>query len=97
MSKTIGKGALIELIATSTGTSKSKTTEHLTALIEIVQNNLARGNKITITGFGTFSARKRAARVGHNPATGTPLKIKAATVPGFKAGTKLKAAAVARK
>jgi DNA-binding protein HU-beta len=45
---------------------------------------------VTLVGFGTFSASKRAARTGRNPRTGAPLKIKAAKVPRFKPGKGLK-------
>jgi len=53
---------------------------------------LSKGEKLTLTGFGTFSVSKRAARMGVNPRTGEKIKIKATTVPKFKAGKSLKEA-----
>jgi len=49
-----------------------------------------KGDKITLTGFGTFSVAKRKARVGRNPQTGAEIKIKATRAPKFKAGQALK-------
>jgi DNA-binding protein HU-beta len=60
------------------------------AYSDVVADTLKSGNKIQLIGFGTFEARKRAAREGKNPQTGEPLKIAAATVPAFKAGKALK-------
>ncbi|HIQ88376.1 TPA: HU family DNA-binding protein, partial [Candidatus Galligastranaerophilus faecipullorum] len=48
------------------------------------------GEKVTLVGFGTFEARKRAARTGRNPQTGKEIKIAAKTVPAFSAGKKFK-------
>jgi len=50
-----------------------------------------------LVGFGTFEVRKRAARVGRNPATGAELKIKASKAPAFKAGATFKAAVNGKK
>ena len=52
--------------------------------------NEEKGKKVTLVGFGTFEARKRAARTGRNPQTGKELKIPAKTVPAFSAGKKFK-------
>lgn len=90
MSETIGKGALVEALAKKTGSSKAAAQATLEALIDEIQTNVKRGNRVTITGFGTFLSRKRAARKGHNPATGKPISIKASTVPAFKAGAGFK-------
>ena len=57
-----------------------------------VTNSLKRGKKVTLVGFGTFDARKRAARTGRNPQTGATVKIPARNVVVFKAGSKLKEA-----
>ena len=60
------------------------------ALIETVEKTVAKGNKVTLVGFGTFEARKRAARTGRNPQTGAAIKIDAKVVPAFTAGKKFK-------
>lgn len=96
MSETIGKTDLVDLVAKQTGSTKAAAAEAITALFDVIQSSVAHGKKVTITGFGTFDPRKRAARVGRNPSTGAELKIKASTVPGFKAGATFKAA-VAKK
>jgi DNA-binding protein HU-beta len=49
-----------------------------------------KGNSVTLVGFGTFMVGKRAARLGRNPRTNQPIKIKAAKVPKFRAGKALK-------
>lgn len=83
---------LIEALATKTGSTKADADRSIAALIEIVTNTLKKGDKIALVGFGTFEVRKRAARIGRNPATGAELKIKASKAPAFKAGATLKAA-----
>ena len=59
-------------------------------MVEGVTKGLKENGKVTLVGFGTFSAKKREARTGRNPQTGEAVKIAARTVPGFKAGNKLK-------
>ena len=58
--------------------------------VDTIQKTVAKGKKVTLVGFGTFEARKRAARTGRNPQTGKELKIPAKTVPAFSAGKKFK-------
>ena len=58
--------------------------------MDTIEAALANGDRVTLVGFGTFEARKRAARTGRNPQTGAPLKIEAKTVPAFVAGKKFK-------
>ena len=62
----------------------------LEAMMEGVTKGLKESEKVTLVGFGTFTAKKRAAREGRNPQTGETVKIAARVVPGFKAGSKLK-------
>ena len=62
----------------------------LSATLEVIEKTVAKGKKVTLVGFGTFEARKRAARTGRNPQTGAELKIAAKTVPAFSAGKKFK-------
>ena len=57
----------------------------------VVAKALKKGDKVTLTGFGTFGRRDRKARTARNPQTGESLKVKARKVPGFKAGAGLKA------
>ena len=69
---------------------KAKAEKVLKSVLGSITGSLARGNKVTLVGFGTFSVSNRAARKGRNPATGATIQIPAAKVPKFKAGKKLK-------
>ena len=62
----------------------------LSATIDTIQAQVKKGNKVTLVGFGTWEARRRAARTGRNPQTGATLKIAAKTVPAWSAGKKFK-------
>ena len=62
----------------------------LDAMIDSVTDTLKKGDSVALVGFGTFAVKERAARTGRNPQTGQPIDIKAAKVPGFKAGKALK-------
>lgn len=84
------KTELVEFIAAKAGLSKADATRSLEATLEGIQTGLKKEGKVTLVGFGTFSAKKRAAREGINPLTKKPLKIAAKTVASFKAGSKLK-------
>jgi len=83
---------LIDALATKTDSTKADAGSSIAALIDIITATLKKGDNIALVGFGTFEVRKRAARVGRNPKTGTELKIKASKQPAFKAGATLKAA-----
>ncbi len=84
------KAELVEFIAENADLTKADAGRALEAVIEGVTEGLKKRGKVTLVGFGTFSAKKRAARTGRNPQTGETVKIAARTVPGFKAGSKLK-------
>ncbi|HDK27417.1 MAG TPA: HU family DNA-binding protein [Candidatus Atribacteria bacterium] len=86
------KEGLIESIVDKVGCSKADAGRALEAVIEAITKSLTNGDSVTITGFGTFSARARAARAGVNPKTGEKIQIPAMTVPKFKAGKSLKEA-----
>ena len=86
----VNKTELIEYIAGKSDLSKAASARALAAIFEAVKKTLKKGETVTLVGFGTFSASKRAARTGRNPRTGAPLKIKAAKVPRFKPGKGLK-------
>lgn len=83
---------LVDSLSTRTGSTKANAERSIAALIDIVTATLKKGDNLALVGFGTFEVRKRAARNGRNPATGAAIKIKASTVPAFKAGAGLKAA-----
>ncbi len=82
---------LVAALAKKTDSSNAATDRTIGALIEIISATLKKGDNVQLVGFGTFEVRKRAARIGRNPATGAELKIKASKAPAFKAGATLKA------
>ena len=87
----MNKGELIEAIAQVTET-KAAAARVLETSLTAITKSLKKGNPVTLIGFGTFKVSKRKARIGRNPQTGKPLKIKAKKVPVFKAGAALKKA-----
>lgn len=86
----MNKEELVQEIAKKAKVTQKDASEILSALIETIQKTVAKGKKVTLVGFGTWEARKRAARTGRNPQTGKELKIPARTVPAFSAGKKFK-------
>ena len=86
----MNKAELIESIETRLG-SKKAASDALEAVVDAIIREVAKGNKIGITGFGTFEKISRAARTGRNPRTGTTVRIKKTAVPKFKPGTAFKA------
>lgn len=84
------KAELIAKIAEKAGLSKADAGKALNATVESITAALKKGDKVALVGFGTFETRKRAARTGRNPQTGEEIKIKASTIPAFKAGKALK-------
>jgi DNA-binding protein HU-beta len=89
MAKAMTKEELVEAVAKGC-CSKREASDAVNAVIDTITKALSKGQKVTLTGFGTFSVSKRAARMGVNPRTGEKIKIKATTVPKFKAGKSLK-------
>lgn len=86
----MNKEELVKEIAAKAKVSQKSANEVLAALLETVQKTVSKGKKVTLVGFGSFEARKRAARTGRNPQTGKEIKIAAKTVPAFTAGKKFK-------
>ncbi len=84
------KSELIDVMAANAGLSKKDAAAALNAFTDAVTGTLAKGDKLALIGFGTFSTSQRAAREGRNPSTGAAMKIAASTVAKFKAGAKLK-------
>ncbi|MBF7052492.1 MULTISPECIES: HU family DNA-binding protein [Halomonas] len=86
----MNKSELIEAIAASADIPKASAARALDAMVDSVTESLKKGDSVSLVGFGTFHVKERAARTGRNPQTGQPIEIKAAKVPGFKAGKALK-------
>ncbi len=86
----MNKNDLVEQIAERSGLSKGQASEALGATIAAIEDGLASGQEIAITGFGKFSVADRGARQGVNPQTGERIQIAASRVPKFSAGSALK-------
>lgn len=86
------KTDLINLIAEETGFTKADTAKFLEAFQEGVTKGLKESQKVTLTGFCTFSAKEKAESTGRNPRTGEPVTIPARTAVSVKVGSKLKEA-----
>lgn len=87
----MNKVELAEAIASKVGTPRKHVEDVLTAFEDIVISQLKSSGEVTLTGFGTFSARRRAARMGVNPQRPTErIQIPEVVVPKFKAGKTLK-------
>ncbi len=86
----MNKGDLIEAVAGAASLSKADAGRAVDAFIGSVTGALKGGSQVSLVGFGTFTVKRRAARMGRNPRTGEAIQIKASNVPGFKAGKALK-------
>lgn len=86
----MNKTELVAAMADKAGLSKKEAEASLKAFTDVVAEELKKGEKIQLVGFGTFEVSERAARTGRNPQTGAEMKIAASKSPKFKAGKALK-------
>jgi len=86
----MNKAELVDRIAAKAELSRREAEQAIDATLNTIEEELARGKEITLTGFGKFHVADRSARQGRNPQTGATIQIKAARVPRFSAGSKLK-------
>lgn len=86
----MNKNELVAALAEKTSMKKTEVEKVLKAFTETVTEELKKGEKIQLVGFGTFEVAKREAREGRNPRTGETMKIAASNAPKFKAGKALK-------
>ena len=84
------KSELVTLVAEKTGFSKKDTEKTIDTVFTAIADIMVAGDKLQISGFGTFETKERAARTGHNPRTGEKINSAAATMPVFKPGKVLK-------
>ncbi|MCX6807248.1 MAG: HU family DNA-binding protein [Patescibacteria group bacterium] len=84
------KGDLVKVVASKTGMSNRAANAALEAVLKAISTALVKGDKVTLTGFGTFMVSPRAARKGVNPRTGAVINIKASKAARFKAGKNLR-------
>ena len=90
MATTWRRQILIDKMAIEAGISKASAGKALNALLDGIQQALEDGDRVALSGFGTFKTSDRAARMGRNPQTGQPVHIPARRVAGFSAGKHLK-------
>ena len=86
----MNKADLVAAMAEKAGVSKKDAEASLKAFTDVVAEELKKGEKIQLVGFGTFEVFERAARTGRNPQTGAEMTIAASKAPKFKAGKALK-------
>jgi DNA-binding protein HU-beta len=86
----MNKTALIAAIAENSSLTKADSDRALEGILSAIENALKAGDSVALVGFGTFSVKDRAERIGRNPQTGAEIPIPAAKIPSFKAGKNLK-------
>ena len=86
----MNKVKLVKTVADAADVPKSVANRVIREFMETVSAELAKGDRVVLTGFGTFSVKQRSARIGRNPQTGAKIQIAAAKIPSFKAGKRLR-------
>ena len=86
------KSEFVENVTQKSGQPKNQVSDTVDAVLQVIEETLARGGEITISGFGKFHVAERNAREGVHPRTGEPIQIAASKVPKFTAGSGLKKA-----
>ncbi|HLY25972.1 MAG TPA: HU family DNA-binding protein [Aggregatilineales bacterium] len=91
------KADLVAAVSKESGLTQTQSAKAVDAVVEAITKALKAGDKVTLTGFGTFEVRKTAARTGTNPKTKQKIQIAAGKRVGFKAGNTLKESVVGKK
>ena len=86
----MNKQELIEQVSKTADLSKREAGEILDTVLDSIRRSVAKGDKVTLPGFGSFEKRARKARTARNPQTGATIKVPATSVPAFKAGKDFK-------
>lgn len=86
----MNKVEMVNAISIKADCTKKDAAKYLDAVVETITETLAKGEKISLVGFGSFEVVDREARTGRNPKTGETIEIPASKAPKFKAGAKLK-------
>ncbi|MDD4509421.1 MAG: HU family DNA-binding protein [Oscillospiraceae bacterium] len=84
------KTEFVDKVAAESGLTKKQAEESVKAMLKVLTDAMADGDKVSFPGFGSFEVRERAARDGKNPRTGEAVQIAACKTPAFKAGKSLK-------
>ena len=92
MPSVVTKSDLVQVAAKAGNVSKAAAGEAVNALFDAIVENVAKGKRVTVVGFGTFLPRRRKARAGRSPVNGKEIKITAKTLPAFAAGQGFKEA-----
>jgi DNA-binding protein HU-beta len=86
----MNKADLTERLAEQAGIPKVRAANYINILTEAIQESLVRGEKVTISDFGTFTVSKRRAFIGHNPKNGEEMQVPERHIPVFRAGKGMK-------
>ena len=86
----MNKAELIDVLTEKLGTDRRQANDAVEHLIDAIVRAVQKGDSVTITGFGVFERRRRAARVARNPRTGETVKVKPTSVPAFRPGARFK-------
>ena len=86
----MNKAELVAAVAEKAGLSKKDSDKAVTAVLDVITAELAKGGKVQLVGFGSFEIKERAARVGRNPRTKEEIAIPASRIAAFKVGKALK-------
>ena len=87
----MNKAELIDVLTVKMGTDRRQATAAVENVVDTIVRAVHKGDSVTITGFGVFEQRRRAARVARNPRTGETVKVKPTSVPAFRPGAQFKA------
>ena len=87
----MNKAELIDVLTEKLGTDRRQATAAVENVVDTIVRAVYKGESVTITGFGVFEQRRRAARVARNPRTGETVKVKPTSVPAFRPGAQFKA------
>jgi DNA-binding protein HU-beta len=87
----MNKAELIDVLTTKLNTDRRQATAAVENVVDTIVRAVHKGDSVTITGFGVFEQRRRAARVARNPRTGETVKVKPTSVPAFRPGAQFKA------
>src|SRR4030088_672936 len=87
----MNKAELIDVLTQKLGSDRRQATAAVENVVDTIVRAVHKGDSVTITGFGVFEQRRRAARVALNPRTGETVKVKPTSVPAFRPGAKFKA------
>lgn len=93
----MNKATLVAEVVARTGIEKRDVAVIVDEVLDVVRGSVAKGDRVTLAGFGTFEKRRRGARLGRNPHTGDAVKVPARVVPSFRPGKAFRESVVPRR